>query len=329
MALNRKAAEEFARYWAGRGDEKGETQQFWIDLLQNVLGDDDALRHLHFEARVDTEAGSSKGFADVTVMRADGRGALAMVEQKSADVDLDKPEMRQGRMVTPVQQCRAHAEALPFNEQPRWVLTCNFKVIRVYVACWYKKASDYIKGLPTRCALVSTNSICQGQQVEPLWRPLFENGVHIDFAHRTFVWNSEATDEAHVHVVIVGFSRADAEPKLLFDEGDRQEVDHINAYLAPVPDAFIAKRNFPLCNVLPMVRGCQPTDDGALLLTQDERDELLKREPVAEPCVIHQAVLNGGRIHKRHSPLLPLDGRRGSRSTAQAAARSRARRARA
>ena len=132
MALNRKAAEEFARYWAGRGDEKGETQQFWIDLLQNVLGDDDALRHLRFEARVDTEAGSSKGFADVTVMRADGRGALAMVEQKSASVDLDRPEQRQGRMVTPVQQCRAYAEALPFNEQPRWVLTCNFKAIRAY-----------------------------------------------------------------------------------------------------------------------------------------------------------------------------------------------------
>ena len=198
-----------------------------------------------------------------------------------------------------------------------------------YVACWYKKASDYIKGLPTRCALVSTNSICQGQQVEPLWRPLFEDGVHIDFAHRTFVWNSEATDEAHVHVVIVGFSRADVELKLLFDEGGRQEVDHINAYLAPVPDAFIAKRNSPLCNVLPMVRGCQPTDDGALLLTQDERDELLKREPVAEPYVIHQAVLNGGGVHKRHPPLLPLDGRRGPRGTAQAAARPRARRAHA
>ena len=132
MASNRKAAEGFARYWAGRGDEKGETQQFWIDLLQNVLGDDDALRHLRFEARVDTEAGSSKGFADVTVMRADGRGALAMVEQKSASVDLDRPEQRQGRMVTPVQQCRAYAEALPFNEQPRWVLTCNFRAIRAY-----------------------------------------------------------------------------------------------------------------------------------------------------------------------------------------------------
>ena len=148
-----------------------------------------------------------------------------------------------------------------------------------------QKASDYIRGLPTQCALVSTNSICQGQQVELLWKPLFEDGVRIDFAHRTFVWNSEATDEAHVHVVIVGFSRTDVEPKLLFDEGGRQEVDHINAYLAPAPDAFVAKRKSPLCNALPMVRGCQPTDDGALLLTQDERDELLRREPAAGPYV--------------------------------------------
>ena len=132
MALSRKAAEEFVRYWAGRGDEKGETQQYWIDLLQNVLGDNDALRHLRFEARVDTEAGQAKGFADVTVMRADGRGTLAMIEQKSAGMDLDKPEQRQGRMVTPVQQCRAYAEALPFNEQPRWVLTCNFQTMRAY-----------------------------------------------------------------------------------------------------------------------------------------------------------------------------------------------------
>ena len=92
MALSKKAAQEFARYWAGRGDEKGETQQFWIDLLQNVLGDEDALRHLRFEARVDTEAGVSKGFADVAVMRPDGRGMLALIEQKSAGIDLGTPD---------------------------------------------------------------------------------------------------------------------------------------------------------------------------------------------------------------------------------------------
>ena len=701
MALSKKAAQEFARYWAGRGDEKGETQQFWIDLLQNVLGDEDALRHLRFEARVDTEAGVSKGFADVAVMRPDGRGMLALIEQKSAGIDLDRPEQRQGRMVTPVQQCRAYVEALPFNEQPRWVLTCNFATLRAYdrnadplcskapalelaladlprnldalsflvggdaapvlahevsvqagalmgrvhdmlaesfaavmdpddpavhhalsvictrlmflmfcedaglipanafrdflrqtrperlrkaladlfvwldtpdaerdpfdvldgpfrdfpymngglfaekvqiptidetlrteliihgcqefdwsgvsptvfgsifegalshdrrraggmhytspanihklidplfldglkaelaaalempvsggartkaltrlheklgsltfldpacgsgnfltqtyvelrrlenrillelnrdatarlvfegveespvrvslanfrgieindfaccvartalwiaekqadmdtakvvrrvydelpltdygcivqanalraswddvlpaqrcsyvignppfigysnltaeqkedraaifgkdggvldyVACWYRKAADYTRGTSARCAFVSTNSICQGQQVAPLWRPLFEDGVHIDFAHRTFVWNSEATDEAHVHVVIVGFSRAgEGGPKQLFDADGCRQVDHINAYLAPAADVFVEKHSKPLCDVPEMSAGGKPTDGGFLLLTQDERDELLACEPGAAAFV--------------------------------------------
>ena len=132
MAANKRAAEEFAKYWLSRGDEKSETQKYWIDLLQNVLGIGDALHRLRFEERIDTEAGSSKGFADVCIMKPACDDVLAMVEQKSANVDLDKPEMRQGRMVTPVQQCRAYAEALPLNKQPRWVITCNFVTLRVY-----------------------------------------------------------------------------------------------------------------------------------------------------------------------------------------------------
>ena len=155
-----------------------------------------------------------------------------------------------------------------------------------YVACWYRKAADYVRRTHARCAFVSTNSICQGQQVEPLWKPLFDDGVHIDFAHQTFVWNSQATDEAHVHVVIVGFSREGVAPKLLFgSDGERHEVGNINGYLAPAADAFVTKRSKPLCDVLPMVRGCQPTDNGNLLLTQEEKDELLKRGPAAEPLV--------------------------------------------
>lgn len=155
-----------------------------------------------------------------------------------------------------------------------------------YVACWHKKASAYSKGTHARCAFVSTNSICQGQQVEPLWEPLFDDGVAIDFAHQTFVWNSDATDEAHVHVIIVGFSRESVSPKLLFDaKGKEREVEHINAYLAPAPDAFVTRRAKPLCEVAPMVRGCQPTDDGALLLSQEELDDLIKREPAAKDLI--------------------------------------------
>lgn len=155
-----------------------------------------------------------------------------------------------------------------------------------YVACWYKRAADYTRGTHIRCAFVSTNSICQGQQVEPLWKPLFDDGVRIGFTHRTFVWNSEAADEAHVHVVIVGFSREDTEEKLLFDsKGDAREVGHINAYLAPAADAFVIRRTKPICNVPEMVAGGKPTDGGFLLLTQDERDDLVRREPGAEVLI--------------------------------------------
>ena len=155
-----------------------------------------------------------------------------------------------------------------------------------YVACWHKTASEYMAGHHTRCAFVSTNSICQGQQVEPLWKPLFENGVHIDFAYPTFEWDSQASDEAHVHVIIVGFSREHIKEKVLFDrEGTPKVVDNINGYLAPIKDMFVSRRSRPLCDVLPMVRGCQPTDDGNLLLTQEERDELLCREPDAAPYI--------------------------------------------
>lgn len=155
-----------------------------------------------------------------------------------------------------------------------------------YVACWYEKAVDFTRGTHARCAFVSTNSICQGQQVEPLWKSLFDDGVHVDFAHQTFVWNSQASDEAHVHVIIVGFSREAAGPRLLFDrDGNVREVEHINGYLSPSPDAFVARRAKPLCNVPPMVRGCQPTDNGNLLLTQEERDDLLRCEPGAEPYI--------------------------------------------
>ena len=151
-----------------------------------------------------------------------------------------------------------------------------------YVSCWYKKAADYTRDTHVRCAFVSTNSICQGQQVEPLWKPLFDDGVHIDFAYQTFVWNSEASDQAHVHVVIVGFSREEVAPKLLFDaQGERHEVENINGYLVPAPDAFVAKHLKPLCDVPEMAQGFKPADGGNLLLSGEEYDAMAVEEPKA------------------------------------------------
>ena len=124
-----------------------------------------------------------------------------------------------------------------------------------YVACWHKNAAEYMDGHRVRCAFVSTNSICQGQQVEPLWKPLFDNGVHIDFAYKTFVWDSQASDKANVHVVIVGFSKSPDMQPLLFSSTGATKADNINGYLSNAPDVFVEKRRQPLCSVPKMSRG--------------------------------------------------------------------------
>ncbi len=152
-----------------------------------------------------------------------------------------------------------------------------------YVSGWYFKASHYMQESNVRTALVSTNSITQGEQVSVLWKPLFEQfSIHIDFAHRTFRWDSEASAKAHVHCVIVGFSTAyNPSPKIIFT-GDRTEIcDNINAYLLASPTVFIEKSNKPLCAVPEMRKGSQPTDGGNLILSAEEKDELLRKAPEA------------------------------------------------
>ena len=151
-----------------------------------------------------------------------------------------------------------------------------------YVACWYNKAADYISNFPIHCAFVSTNSICQGQQVQPIWEPLFQSGIHIDFAWQTFIWSSEAALQAHVYVVIVGFSRFGNEKRILFlKDGQKRTVENINGYLQNGSEIFIEKRNKPLCSVPLMIAGGKPTDGGNLILSLDEKSELVLQEPSA------------------------------------------------
>lgn len=151
-----------------------------------------------------------------------------------------------------------------------------------YVACWYAKASKYSFGHHVRCAFVSTNSICQGQQVQPLWQPLFDSGIHIDFAHRSFVWSNEANGQAKVHVVIVGFSREKNKDKKIFSGDTWVNASNINAYLVDAPNLFVRNRTQPLSDVPPIVYGNKPADGGYLLLTPQERIDLLGIEPAAE-----------------------------------------------
>lgn len=154
-----------------------------------------------------------------------------------------------------------------------------------YVACWHKKAADYMDGHRVRCAFVSTNSICQGQQVEPLWKPLFDNGVHIDFAYKTFVWDSQASDKANVHVVIVGFSKSPDMQPLLFSSTGATKADNINGYLSNAPDVFVEKRRQPLCSVPKMSRGGGAGDWGFLTLDEAEAHRLLTSYPALEQYI--------------------------------------------
>ena len=156
-----------------------------------------------------------------------------------------------------------------------------------YVAGWYFKASQFMKGTTIRTAFVSTNSITQGEQVAGVWKPLYERfGIHIDFAHRTFRWDSEASLKAHVHCVIVGFSVAiNNKPRRIYMDERYQEVENINAYLIDAPTVFIESRTKQLCNVPSMVYGNKPTDGGFLFLSSEERENVLKQEPEIEKYI--------------------------------------------
>ena len=155
-----------------------------------------------------------------------------------------------------------------------------------YVVGWYYKSAQMMQGTKIKTALVSTNSITQGEQVSLVWRPLMDKqDVHIDFAYRTFRWDSEASMQAHVHCVIIGFSTGCASPSSsgykIFDGQQVTMASNISPYLLDAPTIFIDRRSEPLCSVPSFVRGCQPTDDGNFILTEEERDELLKQEPQA------------------------------------------------
>ena len=156
-----------------------------------------------------------------------------------------------------------------------------------YVAGWYFKAAQLMQNTAIRTAFVSTNSITQGEQVASVWKPLYERfGVHIDFAHRTFRWDSEASLKAHVHCVIVGFSEAvnDAQ-RVIYDEGSVMEVDNINFYLFAAPDIFIESNKVPLCNVPKMMTGNRPADGGALIIEAADYDDFIANEPNAKKYI--------------------------------------------
>lgn len=152
-----------------------------------------------------------------------------------------------------------------------------------YVCCWYKKAADIMQSTAIRTALVSTNSVSQGESVANLWKPLFADGVHIDFAYRTFRWDSEAKSKAHVHCVIIGFSTAVNPAERRIYSGERYQVAaNINGYLLDGDNVFIESRNKPLCNVPEIGIGNKPIDCGFYLFEKEEMEDFIKKEPVSK-----------------------------------------------
>jgi len=179
-----------------------------------------------------------------------------------------------------------------------------------YVSAWYKKAAEYCRGAIHRVhgegaingrpyenkievGFVSTNSICQGEQVGILWKHLMEDlGIKINFAHQTFKWNNEASGKAQVFVIIIGFALFDEKKKFLFEyedvrgEARKKEVKNINGYLVNAIDVFLERTPQILCKDIPLMDyGNKPTDGGNLILNEKEKDELLLKNPEAEKFV--------------------------------------------
>ena len=156
-----------------------------------------------------------------------------------------------------------------------------------FVSAWYFKSSQIMQNTSIRTALVSTNSITQGEQVASVWKPLYERfGIHIDFAHQTFKWNSEAKDKAAVHCVIIGFSCVESKgDKLLFNGENIELVDELNPYLRSGKTVFIENISNPICPVTKMTTGNRPADGGHLIIEAEEYDDFIRREPKARKYI--------------------------------------------
>ncbi len=153
-----------------------------------------------------------------------------------------------------------------------------------YVTAWYVKATQFVYETWIRCAFVSTNSVSQGEQVSLLWLPLMEvYGIHIDFAYKTFKWDSETKKKSAVHCVIIGFSHAPSnKTRVIYSEGTVNKATNISPYLIDAETVFVTSRSKPISIDLEIRKGNQPTDGGNLIIEANEIDSFLSREPLAK-----------------------------------------------
>ena len=152
-----------------------------------------------------------------------------------------------------------------------------------FVCAWYKKASDYICGTRIEVAFVSTNSIVQGETVSRFWQ--FMNSDIINFAYRTFIWDSEAAAKAHVHCVIIGFAKFNRNEKYIYDGDYKKKAKNINYYLVDGANIIVESRNKPLCNVPQMIYGNKPADGGALIIEDYDYKKFVESAPAAKKFI--------------------------------------------
>jgi hypothetical protein len=151
-----------------------------------------------------------------------------------------------------------------------------------YINCWIYKGAEYISGLNAKCAFVTTNSICQGQQVPLIWPHILSKGIEIDFAHQSFKWTNNAKGNAGVTVIIVGLRNLSNESKYLFTDNFRKLANNINPYLLDGSNTVVSARSKPLSNFPEMKFGNMPNDGGGLIFTEDEYNQLIKEYPKAK-----------------------------------------------
>jgi len=151
-----------------------------------------------------------------------------------------------------------------------------------YVTAWFVKSAEFIKGTEIRCAFVSTNSITQGEQVSLLWSKMIDVfNIKIDFAHSTFKWNSEASDKAAVHCVIVGFSTSYTGERVIYNSDIKTVAKNISPYIVNAPSVLISSRSKPICDVPSIQKGNQPTDGGHLIIEANDYESFIQKEPLA------------------------------------------------
>ena len=148
-----------------------------------------------------------------------------------------------------------------------------------YISCWFLKGSEYINNTNNKCAFVSTNSICQGEQVPLLWPIILKNNIEIGFAYQSFKWKNNAKGNAGVTCIIVGLRFASGDKKFIFIDNKKIEVKNINPYLVEGSNLYIQKRSSPISSMNEMCFGSMPNDGGFLLLDKNEYDKIISEFP--------------------------------------------------